>query len=243
MPRYKLSKEERTARAARREWSLSEVEMQLLTFMSDFGISGVQDFSGLYREMVGAFLEAGLEGELEADLGYERYGHESKETANRRNGHTAKSLKTGNGLLEIQVPRDRDGEFEPQLVKKHHGSLSAEIEAKIISLYAKGMTQSDIEAYIRIKYTFSTNLGVEPKFYWVLTFGIPYTILRLIDFNQEISFNCKEYGSMSEIICFANNRGIKEAGKNEKWLQDQICEKPGCLGLGEDLLYSWYAGR
>jgi transposase-like protein len=120
--------------------------------MSQFGISGVQDFSGLYREMVGAFLEAGLEGELEEELGYGKYDPRDKETSNRRNGHSSKSLKTGNGLLEIQVPRDRDGDFEPQLVKKHHGSLSAEIEAKIISLYAKGMTQSDIEAHIRELY-------------------------------------------------------------------------------------------
>jgi transposase-like protein len=140
MPRYKFSLEERTAKAARRE--------QLLALMSQFGISGVQDFSGLYREMVGAFLEAGLEGELEEELGYGKYDHRNKETANSRNGHSVKSLKTSNGEFEIKVPRDRDGDFEPQLVKKHQSSLSTEIEAKIISLYAKGLTQRDIEAHI-----------------------------------------------------------------------------------------------
>jgi len=116
MPKYKLSPEERAAEKARRE--------QLTTLMSQFNINGVSDFRGLFKEMVGAFLESGLEGELEDELGYSKYDYRNKETENSRNGHTSKSLKTSNGELEIKVPRDRNGDFEPQLVKKHQGSLS-----------------------------------------------------------------------------------------------------------------------
>jgi transposase-like protein len=90
--------------------------------MSNFDITGIQDFRGLYKEMVGAFLEKGLEGELEEELGYSKYDQGNKETSNNWNGHTMKSLKMGNGLLEQMVPRDRDWEFKPRLVKKRQSS-------------------------------------------------------------------------------------------------------------------------
>jgi len=141
MPRYKLSPEERAAEKARRE--------QLTTLMSQFNIQGVGDFRDLFKEMVGAFLENGLEGELDDELGYSKYDYRDKETDNSRNGHTRKRLKTSNGELEIKVPRDRDGEYDPQLVKKRQSSITQEIEEKILSMYAKGMTQSDIEGHIR----------------------------------------------------------------------------------------------
>ncbi|GBU22961.1 transposase [Fibrobacteres bacterium R8-0-B4] len=141
MPKYKLSLEERQAEKARRE--------QLTGLMTQFNIKEMGDFRGLFKEMVGAFLESGLDGEMEDELGYSKYDYRNKETDNSRNGHTRKSLKTSNGELEIQVPRDRNGDFEPQLVKKHQSSLTHEIEEKILSMYAKGMTQSDIEGHIR----------------------------------------------------------------------------------------------
>jgi transposase-like protein len=141
MPRYKLSAEERAAEKSRRE--------QLSSLMSQFNITGVSDFRGLFKEMLGVFLENGLEGEIEDELGYSKYDYRDKDTDNSRNGHTRKSLKTSNGELEIKVPRDRNGEFEPQLVKKHQSSITHEIEEKILSMYAKGMTQSDIEGHIR----------------------------------------------------------------------------------------------
>lgn len=67
----------------------------------------------------------------------------------RRNGHSSKRLKTSFGEVEVSVPRNRKGEFEPKLLKKHQTSISQDIEEKILSMYAKGMTTSDIEAHIR----------------------------------------------------------------------------------------------
>jgi len=141
MPKYKLSPQERAAEQARKE--------QLLSLMSQFNVKGVGDFQGLFKEMVGTFLENGLESELEEELGYSKYDYRNKETDNSRNGHSRKSIMTSNGDLEIRIPRDRNAEFEPHLVKKHQNSLTNEIEEKILSLYAKGMSVSDIESHIR----------------------------------------------------------------------------------------------
>lgn len=80
--------------------------------------------------MVSSVLGSGLEGELEEELGYSKYDYRNKETDNSRNGHTEKSLKSSVGEIELSVPRDRNGEFEPQLVKKYQTSLSQDIEEK-----------------------------------------------------------------------------------------------------------------
>lgn len=78
-----------------------------------------------------------------------RYDYKNKNTDNSRNGHSSKTLRTSFGDVEVSVPRDRQGEFEPQLLKKNQTSISQDIEEKILSMYAKGMTTSDIETHIR----------------------------------------------------------------------------------------------
>ena len=107
--------------------------------------------------MVGTVLENGLEGELDEELGYSKYDYQNKQTENSRNGHSEKSLKTSLGDLELSIPRDRKGEFDPQLVKKNQTSLSGDIEEKILSMYAKGMSTSDIESHIRDIYGLSVS--------------------------------------------------------------------------------------
>ena len=82
-------------------------------------------------------------------ISYSKYDYRSKETDNCRNGHSSKKLKTSFGDVEISTPRDRKGEFEPQLLRKNQTSVSQDIEEKILSMYAKGMTTSDIETHIR----------------------------------------------------------------------------------------------
>jgi len=122
--------------------------------------AGIEDVAGvqeLFKEMVGSILECSLEGELEEELGYSRYDYRNKETDNSRNGYSEKTLASSLGGIEIQIPRDRKGEFEPQLVKKHQTTLSGDIEEKILSMYAKGMSTSDIEAHIREIYGLSVS--------------------------------------------------------------------------------------
>ena len=117
--------------------------------MAGAGIRSMEDIQNLFKDMIGSFVENGLEGELEDELGYGKYEYQNKETDNSRNGHSEKTLKTSFGEVDIKVPRDRKGEFEPELVKKQQTSLSGDIEEKILSMYSKGMSVSDIEGHIR----------------------------------------------------------------------------------------------
>lgn len=99
--------------------------------------------------MVGEVLENGLEAELDDELGYSKYDYRNKDTYNSRNGYSRKSVKTSAGSVEIAVPRDRNGDFEPQIIRKNETSLAGDIEEKIMSMYAKGMTTNDISYHIQ----------------------------------------------------------------------------------------------
>ena len=112
-------------------------------------IGSMDDIQRLFKETIAEFMENGLDAELDDELGYSRYDYKNKNTDNSRNGHSSKTLRTSFGDVEVSVPRDRQGEFEPQLLKKNQTSISQDIEEKILSMYAKGMTTSDIETHIR----------------------------------------------------------------------------------------------
>ena len=137
MPRRKRSPEENERRAKLRELLLSS------------NISSMEDIQDLFKETIAEFMESGLEAELDDELGYGRYDYRNKDTDNSRNGHSSKTLRTSYGDVEVAVPRDRKGEFEPQLLKKNQTSVSQDIEEKILSMYAKGMTTRDIETHIQ----------------------------------------------------------------------------------------------
>lgn len=140
MPRYKKSAAERAAEKERRE--------KILNFVHEMGAEGIEDLHDVYKMMIGAVIDGGLEAELDEQLGYSKYDYHSKEVNNSRNGHSKKTLKTSFGDTEIAVPRDRNGEFDPHLVKKNQTTLTGDIEEKILSMYAKGMTTKDIETHI-----------------------------------------------------------------------------------------------
>lgn len=112
-------------------------------------ITSMDDIQNLFKETIAEFMEDGLETELDDELGYSRYDYCNKNTENSRNGHSSKTLRTSFGDVEVAVPRDRKGEFKPQLLKKNQTSISQDIEEKILSMYAKGMTTGDIEAHIQ----------------------------------------------------------------------------------------------
>ena len=107
-------------------------------------IGSMDDIQNLFKETIAEFMENGLEAELDDELGYSKYDYKSKDTDNSRNGHSSKTLRTSFGDVEVSVPRDRKGEFEPQLLKKNQTSISQDIEEKILSMYTKGMTTSDM---------------------------------------------------------------------------------------------------
>ena len=129
-----------------------EQRKKLLEMLQSEGINDVEGVQDLFKEMVSTVLENGLEAELEDELGYSKYDYRNKNTDNSRNGYSEKTMKSSFGEMDIAVPRDRKGEFEPQLIKKQQTTISGDIEEKILSMYAKGMTTSDIESHIRAIY-------------------------------------------------------------------------------------------
>ena len=118
-------------------------------FLSAANIQSMEDIHELFKEALAGFIEGSLESELDDELGYEPYDVKNKSTDNSRNGHSKKTLRTSMGKVEIDVPRDRNGEFEPKILPKNQTSISQDMENKIISMYAKGMSTSDIEEHIR----------------------------------------------------------------------------------------------
>ena len=112
-------------------------------------IGSMDDIQSLFEETIAEFMENGLDAELDGELGYSKYDYKDKDTDKSRNGHSSKRLRTSFGDVEISVPRDRKGEFEPHVLKKNQTSICQDIEEKILFMYVKGMSTSDIGAHIR----------------------------------------------------------------------------------------------
>jgi len=113
----------------------------------------VEDMQDALKDIFGPMFEAMLQGEMNNHLGYESNNKDFKATTNRRNGYIKKSVKTVNGEVDISVPRDREATFEPQLLPKRTRDVSG-IENKVLSMYAKGMSQRDIADTIQDIYGF-----------------------------------------------------------------------------------------
>jgi len=107
---------------------------------------------GILTPLIKQLTEAALNAELDHHL-------EEAKPGNRRNGSTAKKIKTGAGSFELKTPRDRAGTFEPQLVKKHQTNLTPEIDRKILSLFGHGMSYRDIQQHIEELYGIEISVG------------------------------------------------------------------------------------
>ncbi|WP_138276170.1 IS256 family transposase, partial [Enterococcus avium] len=113
----------------------------------------VDDMQDALKEVFGPLFEKMLQGELNNYLGYDAHSKEPKEHDNRRNGYGNKTLKTSFGEVAIDVPRDREASFEPELIPKRKRDVS-DIEGKVLSMYARGMSQRDIAATVEDIYGF-----------------------------------------------------------------------------------------
>lgn len=107
--------------------------------------------NGVVKQLTKALLERMLEGELTHHLGYEKHDPKGHHSGNSRNGKTSKKLKTDRGELPLEVPRDRKGEFEPQVVRKGQTRFRG-FDDKIISMYARGMTTREIQGHLEDLY-------------------------------------------------------------------------------------------
>jgi transposase-like protein len=117
-----------------------------------------KDAENLVKELFGDIIKEMLEAELEEELGYSKHDYRNKETDNSRNGYSKKTVNSSYGKIELSIPRDRKGEFEPIVVKKHQRSI-ASIEDQILSMYARGMTYRDIQAHLKDIY--GSELSIE----------------------------------------------------------------------------------
>jgi len=113
---------------------------------------------GLIKQLSKALIERMMEAELTEQLGYEKSESGEKQTENRRNGKTAKTLRTDQGPMEIEVPRDRDGEFEPKVIPKHQREWRG-FDDKILSMYGLGLSTKAIQENLKDIY----NVDVSPE--------------------------------------------------------------------------------
>ena len=145
----------------RKTHGLDEREMELVgLLMSECKSTG--DIQAKLKRLFAGTIEQMLEVELEEHLGYEKNAQEGNNTGNSRNGYGTKRIVSDYGECEIAVPRDRNGEFEPQIVEKRQ-SRTDEIEQKIMTMYAKGMSQRDIEDTVREIYGADISQGMISK--------------------------------------------------------------------------------
>lgn len=119
-------------------------------------IENISDAQNIMKDMFKDMVSLMLESEMDETLGYSKYGRNTNK--NSRNGNNSKKVKTSLGQIELDIPRDRNGEFEPQIVPKYSRDIS-DIEDKIISMYGRGMSTSDINEHLQDIYglSFSTS--------------------------------------------------------------------------------------
>lgn len=131
---------------------MAKKEKSLLRKLIDErGIKDLAGVQGLVKELTSGLIQEIMDAELEDDLGYSKYDYKNKQTDNSRNGSYKKTVSSSQGDIELNVPRDRNGEYEPQIVKKHQTDISA-IEDKIIFLYSQGVSTRDIEKTMQEMY-------------------------------------------------------------------------------------------
>jgi putative transposase len=149
-------------------------QQQLAQYITEHGLSTIADVQQLVKELFGATLQAMLEAELTHTLGHPKHG--PSQTGNRRNGHSAKTVRTESGELTVAIPRDRQGEHTPTLLPKYQKSFPS-IEAQIVALYAKGMSTRDIQDHLQQVY----GLDVSP----MLVSTVTERLLPVIDAWQQ----------------------------------------------------------
>ena len=107
---------------------------------NDISIKNGTDVNAVMRDMMSVLLEGALDEELDEELGYSKYDYRNKDTESSRNGHSQKTMRTSYGDMDIAIPRDRNGEYQPQLIKKYQNTVTQDMEEKILSMYAKGLS-------------------------------------------------------------------------------------------------------
>ena len=135
---------------------------QIRQLIKENNLKEVVDVQNLLKESFKEVLQEILEAELDVSLGYSKNDKGEVETDNKRNGHSTKTVKSEYGKIELDIPRDRNGEFEPQIVQKHQRNITG-IEEQVISLYARGMSTRDIHDQMQDLYGIEVSADIVSK--------------------------------------------------------------------------------
>lgn len=131
---------------------MSNLSKEILrNYVKEQNFTSPDDVLAAMKEMFRDVLQEALESEMDAQLGYDKYEVSDKQTQNSRNGYSKKTVRSELGNIEVNIPRDRNGEFEPKIIPKHQRSING-IEDKVIALYAAGMTTRDIAEQVKNLY-------------------------------------------------------------------------------------------
>lgn len=207
----------------------------LREMIKEGNLKTAEDLHSLLKELFKDTLQEMLEAEIESELGYSKGDRKNKTTDNRRNGYTDKTVKTKYGEIDLEVPRDRNGEFEPIVVPKNTRDISG-IEEKIISLYSRGMSTRDIHDQIKDIYGIELSAEMVSKITDKIIPQIKEWQNRAIDsvypfvFMDAIHYKVREDGQIkgkaAYVVLGINLDGFKEIlgiwiGENESskfWL-------------------------
>ncbi len=126
--------------------------------IEEYGVTTATDIAEALKDLLGETLQGMMDAEFEEHMGYKKHDQHCEKT-NYRNGTSKKTVKTSQGKVELSVPRDRNGEFEPIVVGKHSRDISA-VDSKIINLYARGMSTRDISESMKDIYGIEVSAGM-----------------------------------------------------------------------------------
>ena len=187
----------------------------------------IDDFygkEGIFSRLFSKTIEQMLQAELTAELGYGRYDAEGRNSGNSRNGHYTRKMRTSGGDSEIKVPRDRNGEFQSELLKKN----SNEIEQKVTAMYAKGMSTRDIQDMLTELY----GIEVSPETISAITDKVwplveewqdrPLAGVYAMLFLDAIHVKLKREGKITNVAIY-NVQGVDLSGHREilgHWVGD-----------------------
>lgn len=221
--------------------------------IDQYGVKTTDDIKDMLKDLLGETIQTMLEGEIEEELGYSKYNYEEKNTQNSRNGYMPKKVRSEYGEVELNIPRDRNNEFEPQIIPKYKREITG-MEGHIIALYAKGMSNRDIEDHLKNLY----GIEVSPTMISKITDKILPEIKEWqtrqleevypIVFMDAIHYSVRQDGIVIKkavyILIGINTRGEKEVlgfwiGENESskfWLN--ILNEIGNRGVQDILIIS-----
>lgn len=202
----------------KRKEKMSEGKRNIIaSLIEEYDIQSAEDIQDALKDLLGATIESMLKAELDNHLGYEPY--ERNESSNSRNGSKSKMVRSKCGQLQIDVPQDRDGSFEPQIVKKRQKDIS-QIEEKIISMYARGLSTRQISEQIDDIYGFEISDGMVsditdkllPKIHdWQQR---PLSEVYPILFIDAVHFSVRDNHIIKKLAAYII-LGINEDGKKE----------------------------